>query len=122
MAVSFQGTPVIHQVSDRIVRITGLSLVAGDSGEIALFGHADLGIRGYLLPEKFMPSSYKYFGSDVPLSDMLSVSLNPITAVATLVPIRVVKSGTKPSDFLFTFTNDGAVTSAQLEMYFRIHE
>lgn len=36
--MAFTGSPVIKQVSDRMVRITGLSLAAGESGQIGLHG------------------------------------------------------------------------------------
>jgi hypothetical protein len=38
--MTFTGSAVVHQVSDRVVRITGISLAAGESGAIALHGSA----------------------------------------------------------------------------------
>lgn len=124
MAVGFQGVPTILQVSDRIVRITGLSLIPGDSGIITLFGGPIVGGGNYALPEKFMTApQYKYNNALVSLADAIGVSIVPITSVATAIPISIVKTGTKISNFEITFKNDHALTtSPQYEMLFKLHE
>lgn len=119
--MAFTGVAVVVQVSDRKVRITGLSLVAAAAGTIALFGHA--AGPGVILPEGFKPDPYTNSeGATISLQDSIQVSMIPDAAVATAIPIEVVKSGTDAADFLATLTNNHAsTTSPRVEIYVEWH-
>lgn len=119
--MAFTGTPVVVQVSDRKVRITGLSLVAAAAGTIALFGHA--AGPGVILPEGFAPSPYTQSeGASISLQDSIQVSYVPDAAVATAIPLECVKTGTTAADFLATLTNNHAsTTSPRIEIYVEWH-
>lgn len=116
--MAFTGSAVVEQIADSIVRITGVSLASGASGTIGLnqYGGSS-GAADIELPAGFQPSNY----DSVSLQDQVMVNSNPITSVATAIPVRVVKTGTKPLDFLITMTNDhGSLASPQLEIYVEI--
>jgi hypothetical protein len=121
--MAFTGTATIKQVSDRIVRLTGLSLAAGAAGTIGLFNStvANLDVR---LPEQFLTEHYAYLGSNVPFQDAISVDVNyAATGTLVSVPLAVVKSGTTVADFHVTVTNTAAsAASANLEFYVKFHE
>jgi hypothetical protein len=120
--MAFTGTPVISQVSDRMVRITGLSLAAAAAGTIGLFG-ATGSTPDVRLPEPFKPEHYKFNGSDVPLADSIEVTAQPAaTGTATAIPIAIVKTGTTDADFRATITNTHATTTTpELEIYVQFH-
>jgi hypothetical protein len=121
MAVVFQGVPDIQQVSDRIVRITGLSLLPGDSGLIVLAqGSAPVG--NVTLPETFQPRVYKYLNSTVGLADSIDVTVKPATSVATAIPVSLEKTGAEIGTFAARLTNDGAAETPELEIYVKFHE
>ncbi len=116
--MAFTGAATVKQVSDNLVRITGLSLAAaGDAGTIGLFGDATAGVQ---LPDGFNPSVYEHNGADVSLADSLQVWCVPVTDVSNFgIPIRITKGG---APFQITLTNDSAATgSAELEIYVRYH-
>lgn len=115
--MAFTGTPVVTQISDAKVRITGVSLAAGASGTVGLNGDATAEVE---LPDAFNPKVYDYNGTDVPLAASLQVWCVPVSDVANFaIPIRIVKAGTP---FQITFTNDeAAVASAELEIYIVFH-
>lgn len=119
--MAFTGTPVIKQVADNLVRITGLSLAGAAAGKIALHGSLEAG--AVLLPEGFKPREYKNGeAQDVSLDDSIEISMVPVTSVTTLVPIKTVKTGTAPLTFLATLTNTTVATaSAEVEIYVRHH-
>lgn len=110
--MAFTGSATTELISESCVRITGtLALAAAASGTIALHGASGGEV---VLPEGFMPVPY----ANVSLADQIDVKINWVTSVATSVPIRIVKTGTKNLDFQITLTNDsGGTTSAQMEIY-----
>ncbi len=114
--MAFTGTPTVAQISDRTCRITGVSLVAGDSGVIGLHGSG----AEVELPASFKPVPYTYYPTNNNVSQIESVrvTINPVTDVSNYaIPIRVVKTGAAAT-FAITFTNDeAAVTSPDLEIY-----
>jgi hypothetical protein len=119
--MAFTGTATVQQISDNIVRITGLSLAAGANGTVGLFGNA--GTPGVRLPDAFNPAPYVAEGVSVPLAASLDVTVAPAAVgVATAIPYAVVKSGTTASDFLATITNThGSLASPNLEIYVKFH-
>lgn len=119
--MAFTGIAVVKQVADNLIRITGLSLAGGAAGTIAL--HEAVVAPGVRLPASFKPREYKNAeGDDVALQDSLEVSMNVVTPVNTLIPVEVVKTGTKPDDATITLTNTTvADASAELEIYIRHH-
>lgn len=121
--MSFTGTAVVKQVSDRIVRITGLSLASTASGTIGLPG-ATGSAPDVELPESFKTLHYTYGGSNVPFADAIEVTaIVAATNVAQSIPIAVVKSGTTLANFRATLTNTHAsLASANLEIMVKFHE
>ncbi len=112
--MAWTGSAVVKKVSDRVVRVTGISLAADATGTIAI-GNAtgDIDISG--LPE------WEAYG-DVTLIQAVTVKINIVTDVTAGVPISVVKTGTTQTDFLITFHNDTAADdSAELEIYIEFH-
>ena len=112
--MAFTGVAVVTQVSDNLIRVTGLSLAGAAAGTIGLAegaGEVDL-------PASFKP---RPFGTSS-LIESIEVSMVPVTSVTTLVPIMVVKTGATLAAFLMTFTNTTAATaSAEVEIYIRFH-
>ncbi len=121
--MAFTGSAVVKQVSDRIVRITGLSLAAGASGTIGLSG-ATGSAPGVTLPESFQTKHYTYLGSNVPFADAIEVTALPAAVgVATAIPTAVVKTGTTAADFRATVTNThGSLATPNLEIMLKFHE
>lgn len=119
--MAFTGTATIKQVSDGIVRITGLSLGAGASGTVGLFGNVVA--PGVRLPESFKPAPYGSPFGTVTLADALDLvaQVAAIGNAENFMP-AIVKSGTDDTDFIFTVTNTAASESAALEFYVRFHE
>lgn len=117
--MAFTGSATVVQVSDRKVRVTGLSLAGSAAGTISLHG----GTGQVTLPAGFAPSPYTNSeGAVVAMQDSVEVSLVPVTAITTLVPISVVKTGTTPTDFLITLTNTTSATaSAGQDIYIEFH-
>ena len=121
--MAFTGTPIVKQISDRLVRITGLSLASNNvAGTIGLFGSTNT--PGVELPESFKTLHYAFLGSNVPFQDAIEVTAQAAaTGVATAVPLAIVKTGTTVADFLATITNTHASQSTpNLEIMVRFHE
>lgn len=117
--MAFTGTAVFEQITDRMVRITGLSLAGAAAGTISLSG----GTGQVKLPHAFKPVPYKYDGHAVSFSAAIKIITNPAGSVTTSVPIEITKAGTGPADFLATLTNTTAATaSPALEIYVEFHE
>ena len=117
--MAFTGNATIKKVSEGLLRVTGLSLAAGASGTIGLFG---IGVGADVeLPENPTKGWKPY--EDVSLQDAVQVTANPVADVAGYdEALRVVKTGTVDSDFLITVTNDdGDVATPELELYIRFH-
>lgn len=121
--MAFTGVAVVKQVTDKEIRITGLSLAAGATGTIGLAENS--GAPGVKLPAGFKPRPY-HNGEAVlvTLQDSVDVQAKPVAAgVATITPVSVGKAGTTELDFLATLTNnDGAAATPGLEIYIRFHD
>ena len=126
--MAFTGVAVVKQVSDSLVRITGLSLAGGAIGTIALF--ESLVAPGVRLPASFKPRDYDMPDTApvVSLQDSIQcwfVFTGPVSGVYAVNGPSVVKTGTKPEDFLITMTNAGEgdpqPTTPALEIYVRFH-
>lgn len=116
--MAFTGVAVVQTVTNRAIRITGLSLAGDASGTI---GFADKTVAAEvsmgLLPD-WQP--YENDGL-VSLQDRIKVDMNVVTDVTAAVPISVVKAGTTHLDFSITLHNDSAATaSAELEIYIQL--
>ncbi len=113
--MAFTGAPVVQDISNNIVRITGVSLAGDASGTV---GFADKTVAPEVsigLQPDWQPTEFK---GAVSLIDKIKVSMNVVTDVTAAVPVSVVKAGTTHLDFLITFHNDSAATvSAELEIY-----
>lgn len=123
--MAFTGAAVQQMISDRKVRITGLSLAGAAAGTIS----TSQGAGQVLLPAAFQPHPYTYGstgvagGADVNLAESIQVSLvDAALGVVTRVPIAVTKTGTLPTDFLITLTNTTVSTaSPNQEIYIEFH-
>lgn len=111
--MAFTGTPAIQQISDRVVRVTNVSLGNGAAGTIGLFG----GGGEVSLPQAFQPKVYGQYGS-VDLAESIEVTV--MAAGATLgADVQVAKTA---SPFLCTITNNAAgAATAVLEIYLKFH-
>jgi hypothetical protein len=119
--MAFTGTATVLQVSDSIVRITGLSLAGGGaSGIIGLAGHTGASVD-VALPAAFNPEPYIHNGVTVNLSDMIDVTTSPATALADSRPPAIVKTGTTTAAWRATLTNTFASGTTGLEIYVKIH-
>src|SRR5277367_1653775 len=116
MTVTFSVSPTFSQVSDRKVRVTGLSLGAGCTGSIGLFGST--ASPDVTLPATFQPEPYTNSeGKVIPLQDSIQVSYVFDGAVTSSTPLSVVKSGTTNKTFLATLANGFETGSSPLEIY-----
>lgn len=115
--MAFTGAAVVKKISDRLFRITGVSLAADASGTI---GFSDKTVA----PEVELEApTWDPYG-EVTLQDAVQVKMNPVTDVSAAVPISVVKTGTTHADFVITLHNDnagGGAASADLEIYVEFH-
>lgn len=119
--MAFTGTATIKQISDGIVRITGLSLAAAAVGVIGLSGKtASPDVR---LPASFQPKNYVYDNATITLQDSVDCSCkNAATGVATAIPLAIVKTGTTDEDFAITITNThGSLACPNQEILIRFH-
>ncbi len=119
--MAFTGTAVIQQISDGLVRITGLSLAAAAAGTIGLAG----GAGEESLPASFDPKPYARSQTGgtgtlltVDLAEAIEVGISADTAVTVAPAIQVVKAA---SPFLITLTNGGGAASGGLEIYIRFN-
>ena len=119
--MAFTGTPVLKKVSDKMYRITGVSLAGDASGTIG-FDDKTSAAEVSIPAPTWQP--YKTAGGNsVSLQDAVKVSINPVTDVTTPVPISVVKSGTTHADFAITLHNDTAATTGpEMEIYVQFHD
>ncbi len=126
--MAFTAAPIIKLVSDGLVRLSagedGFALLEGDSGTIAL--HEYVGSPGVNLPAGFMPRPFAAEGGVESMQDSIQVEITYTATGLTVQPIKAVKTGTSPVDFLITLTNDAAVPevavgSGDLEIYIRFH-
>jgi hypothetical protein len=116
--MAFTGIAVIQQISDRLLRITGITLVASAAGTIGLAGTS--GAPDITLPASFQTARYPYGAVAVPYQASIRVTWEPASAgaVETNLPPSIVKTGTTPADFLITITNTNVgATTQDLELY-----
>lgn len=118
--MAFTGTPTILQISDNVVRITGLSLASGASGTIGFFEHTG-GAPDVTLPQTFKTEHYVYDDTNIPFSDAIQVTVNPVTTTSNFQQVGITKSGTTRGDWRATLNNAFASVSATLEIYVRFH-
>lgn len=117
--MAWTGTATVKKVNDRLVRITGVSLLKDASGTIGFADEtapADIELPD--LPDWLPRGAFS-------LSDLIEVRINVTTDVTDPVPISVAKSGSSQLDFLLTFHNDTdsstGTDSASLEILIEIH-
>ncbi len=116
--MAFTGVAVVKQVTDKLVRITGLSLEAAASGELGFSDktvapEVDIGLH-----PNWQPSQVA--GEIVSLQDAVAISYQLVTDITVPVGISIVKTGTTHLDFAITMHNDEAAEaqdSAELEIY-----
>lgn len=118
----FVGTPVVKQISDRIVRITGISMDADTVASIGLHG-----VQGsppdIILPESFRAAPYHYQGHDVDIADMVECTVALISlGVAADAPVAVGKTGFGISSFRIELASPFAAATPGLEIYIKIHD
>lgn len=119
--MAFTGVAVITKISDKLFRITGLSLAAAAAGTIGLVQNvaAEVPITA---PGWDRYDSVGIHGGLVELDD--SVELRYCVAEvgqAVVEPLSIVKTGNGPADFLLTLTNPDAAASGALEIYVQFH-
>lgn len=117
--MAFTGVAVIKMVSDRLVRITGLSIANGANGTIGL--HEKTVAPDERLPAAFQPRRYEDSSSPVALQDSIKVWFAYTDPGAVVMPVGVVKAGTTPEDFVATLSNAGAADSGELEIWVEFH-
>lgn len=120
--MAFTGSATVVQISDRKIRITGLSLAAAASGTIALHGHA--AGPGVILPAGFSPLPYTNSeGASISLQASIQVTWEPeAVGTATAIPVACVKTGIDALDFLATLTNThGSTATPELEIIVEWH-
>ena len=117
--MAFTGTPVVEQLNDHLVRITGITLALSASGTIGLTGATGTA-PDITLPANFSAGVYSYNGSSVSLQTQI-ICWTPIPASAgplTNLPCSVGKTGTALTDFRITITNTNTGLATQsLEIY-----
>jgi len=118
--MAFTGSATIKQISDRIVRITGLSLAGSATGTIGLAGATGTppDVR---LPVAFQPSVYTYGnpGSEVTLADSVHIETQNTGSGG----IDNSKTGSTVADFRISLHNtSGSATANSLEMYVSFHD
>ena len=122
--MAFSGAPVVTKISDALVRITGVTLGSGATGEIGIAGSG---------AEIELPVTWKpYAGDDagdgaVDLAEACEVSYVFVTDTndsSASSRIAVQKAnGDDPATFLISFVSfDGLESfSAEMEIYVRFH-
>ncbi len=121
--MAFTGTPVVTQVTDRLVRITGLSLAKSVAGTIGLNGDGTAGVQ---LPAGFQPQllASTTIGTALTPSDVIRCDVNPAGANADpSTNVHITKAGAAFSTpFQITITNDDATDATPaLEIWVSYH-
>ena len=112
--MAFTGTAVYETVASNLVRITGLSLAAGASGTIGLFGD---GTADENLPDNFNPVDY----GDVTVDEAVEVGITAVTAATTAEGASFVVTKTTGPFQIDIAHLDGANASAEMEIFVRYH-
>jgi len=119
--MAFGGTPVVLQINDHEVRITGVNLAAANTeGTIGLTGATGTP-PDITLPATFRAAPYLYQGNTVGLADSIDVNINPTThgPLTNLQP-SVEKTGTTVEDFrIGIFNTSASLTTQDLEIVIR---
>lgn len=118
--MAFTGTPVVTKISDKLFRVTGVTLAGDASGTIGFSDKTSAAEVSLNAPEwhPYRNSENAY----VSLIQAVQCDVGFVTDVTAAVPISVVKTGTTHLDFVITVHNDTAATvSASLEMYIQFH-
>ena len=104
--MAFTGTGLVEEVSDSVVRITGLSLVPGAVGTIGLHNTL-IPFHGLVpdvrLPAEFQPDNYATVTLQASIQSWFNLVFSG--AASVVVPISLAKSGTTQSDFLIAVSN-----------------
>jgi hypothetical protein len=124
----FVGVAVVKQVSDNLVRITGLSVTQGAAGTIGLA--TTVAASDVVLPAGFQPRPYDLpdAAADVSLDEAISVSFVPV-GQQTSQPAPDVSKGGTPQTFQIAFSVGGIIpepplppgTTGEIEIYVRFH-
>lgn len=120
LGMAFTGTPVVTQISDSVVRITGVSLASGATGIVGLAAHTGAAVD-VALPHAFLTEHYTFLAHTVTFQDCLHASVGAAASAASFQLPSVVKSGTTVQDFRFTFANAFASATPALEIYIKLH-
>jgi hypothetical protein len=122
--MAFTGTPIVTQITDSVVRITGIAVPEG-SGPTD--GQGTIGLSGATgdepdvrLPAAFKPRPYEYAGNVLSLQDVISVSFVLAEGEEPLCNPAVEKTGTTEEDFRITFFN-GVTPTPNLEIWVKYH-
>lgn len=111
--MAFTGAAVFEEVTDGLVRVTGLSLAAaGTAGVFGLAGDAGAEVE---LPARFQPKDY----ADVDLAESVQVDIQRTSNEVNALVIQIAKT-TGPFRIAVT-NNDAANASGALEFYIRFH-
>lgn len=113
--MAFSGTPIIKQIADNKVRITGVQVLIGQGpGEVGLHGSG----AEVELPAAFQPHQYTLHGA-VPLQDRVNAYANMVSANNAQGPL-ILKTGTTVGDFRIQFF-DIATSAPGLEIIISFH-
>jgi hypothetical protein len=120
----FIGTPTITQITDRLVRISDISMAASSGATIGLF--QSVNSPDAVLPEAFAPKSYTYAGVELALKDMVTVQGYFLSQLGgPSGPLAIQKIGNTPESFLIEIATpayDDEEAEPGLEFYIRYHE
>jgi hypothetical protein len=127
--MAFTDPPLVRLVSDGLIRLVNngmtevdFGLAEGASGTITL-DEATVPGEVVLLPA-FRPRTYENSaGQKISLQDSVQVEIVFTGQQTVSQPVRVVKTGTTPLDFLITLTNDSnsELSAVEFEVYIRFH-
>jgi len=119
--MAFTGTPIITQITDGIVRITGVALPGdGTGGTIGLAGATGTppDVR---LPASFRPAPYSRGDAVISLQDSVDASFRLAALGEALCNPVVVKTGATEEDFRIEIGTDLGTPTPLLEIYIKFH-
>lgn len=117
----FVGTPIVKQISDSIVRISGVSMAAGTLATIGLHGIQG-GAPDITLPASFQPRAYSYQGHDCDIPDVVECTVALVSLAGDDAPFGVGKTGTLVSNFRIELASPAASDSPGIEIYVKFHD
>ena len=113
--MAFTGSPVFAEVSNRVCRVTGLSLGATVAGVLGLFGDSGAVIQ---LPDGFQPEDY----SDSDLGESIAVSFVKVgESVGNPFEPLQLSVNKSVSPFRVEVVNGDTVASGAMEIWLRFH-